>query len=38
MLIMNHVVLAVNHFFNLFRRSRYWEDIPISFIRLEIKR
>ncbi|QZI80636.1 hypothetical protein PQC55_gp122 [Escherichia phage vB_EcoP-CHD5UKE1] len=29
---MNHVVFAVNHFFNLFRRSRYWEDISISFI------
>lgn len=31
-LIMDHDVLAVNRFFNLFRRSRYWEDISISFI------
>ena len=31
-LIMDHDVFAVNRFFNLFRRSRYWEDISISFI------
>ena len=37
-LIMNHTVLAVNRFFNLFRRSRYWEDISTGFIRLKIKR
>lgn len=31
-LIMNHAVFAVNRFLIFFRRSRYWEDISISFI------
>lgn len=37
-LIMKHDVFAVNRFFNLFRRSRYWEDISTRFIGLKIKR
>ena len=36
-LIMNHAVLAVNRFFNLFRRSPYWEDISTRFVGLKIK-
>nr|DAE36522.1 MAG TPA: hypothetical protein [Caudoviricetes sp.] len=31
-LIMTYLSAPVNHLFNLFRRSLYWEDISISYI------